>query len=95
MTKDYQKEAWQLHIIFHREVLEPLGRPIPGLSAESRTEVNRWKDQADNLFDTLVMWIEEMQKEIYRLEGEIRAEKRRCGEGTRPWEAVLTEAKNK
>jgi len=62
--KDYAEEANQLHIIFHKDVLD------------AREITDKVLKQAHNLFDTLVLWIEEMQKEIYRLQGALEEARR-------------------
>jgi len=78
MEKDYQKEAWQLHIAFHREVLDGLDEylragPFSELEIEN---IKKIVEDGHNLFDTLVLWIEWMQKENYRLQGKVeQAEK--------------------
>lgn len=59
--QDYAKEANQLHFAFHKYFLDD-----PAKDARSI-------ESAHSIFDTLVLWIEEMQKEIYRLQGELRA----------------------
>jgi len=58
--RDWAKEANQLHIEFHLTVVENPDR-------------DKALEMAHNLFDTLVIWIEEMNKEMLRLEGEVRA----------------------
>lgn len=65
LEKDYQKGAWQLHIAFHKEVLDA--------KAETEQDFKKILEHAHSLFDTLVMWIEEMQKQIYKLEGALEA----------------------
>ncbi|MBA7505090.1 hypothetical protein ES706_03753 [subsurface metagenome] len=63
MEKDYAKEANQLHIAFHRDFLD----------AEKDEKAIA---QVHSLFDTLVLWIEKMQKEIYRLQGALEEARR-------------------
>jgi len=65
MERNYQKDAWQLHIAFHKDVLDT--------KAETEQDFKKILEHAHSLFDTLVMWIEEMQKEIYKLEGALEA----------------------
>jgi len=65
LEKDYQKGAWQLHIAFHKEVLDA--------KIETEQDFKKILEHAHSLFDTLVMWIEEMQKQIYKLEGALEA----------------------
>jgi len=57
MKEDYAKMAAQLHVRFHDEVLNklPEGVSIP----------------THNMFDTLVMWVEEMHKEIDSLKAKL------------------------
>lgn len=62
--KDYQKEAWQLHLSFHQFILD--SKP------ETLEQAKQILSEAHGMFDTLICWIEEMQKEIYRLQGEAR-----------------------
>jgi len=64
MDKDYAKEANQLHIVFHRNFLDVKEKDKRAIRI------------AHDLFDTLVLWIEEMQKEIYKLQGALEYKER-------------------
>lgn len=63
--RDYAKEANQIHIAFHDNFL----------NVKEKDE--KVCENAHCMFDTLVLWIEEMQKKIYRLEGAIEEARKR------------------
>jgi len=72
--RDYQREAWQLHLAFHQQVLDDLNKhlhqqPITQGEIES---IKKIVEHGHSMFDTFVLWIAEMQKEIYRLQGQLR-----------------------
>jgi len=73
VERDYQKEAWQIHLLFHKQVLESLERHVSIFGDTETKDLKKTIETAHNLFDTLVLWVEQMQKEIYRIEGEVRA----------------------
>jgi len=61
--RDYKKDAWQTHVAFHDLYLNKVPEEIhSGLHS---------------MFDTLIMWIEEMDDRIRRLEGALEEVRRK------------------
>jgi len=73
VEKNYEKEAWQAHLVYHN-LLEGMKGKTNQIEADVREKQSILRDieEAENLFDTVIMWVENLQKEVYMLQGQIR-----------------------
>jgi len=68
METDFAKEANALHMEFHR-IIEKINKSLE--KVENGEDIKQEMETIHRLFDNLVIWIEKMQKTIYRLEGRL------------------------
>lgn len=68
MEADFAKEANALHMEFHR-VIDKINKFLD--KVENGEDIKQAIETIHRLFDNLVIWIEKMQKTIYKLEGRL------------------------
>jgi len=68
METDFAKEANALHMEFHR-VIDKINKLLD--KVENGEDIKQAIETIHRLFDNLVIWIEKMQKTIYKLEGRL------------------------
>jgi len=76
--KDWKKEAYQIHIAFHQTVLDPLDRAISKIvDKEAKNELSKISSQMHSMFDTVIMWVENLSNQKLRLEGALEEARRK------------------
>jgi hypothetical protein len=77
-VKDWKKEAYQIHVAFHDFVVTPLETLLAELVLDEKwkKELQKIGQQAHNMLDSVVGWVEQLSDENLKLQGALEEARR-------------------